>query len=340
MKVAKLYSFHDIRIEDAPIPEVGPRDALIKTKACGICSGDVMPWYIEKKAPLVIGHEPAGEIVEVGREVVSFKNGDRVFVHHHAPCLVCGHCSRGNYVHCETWKKTNLVPGGVSEYILVSGTHLAHDTIKLHEDMTYEDATLIEPVACVIKSLNRLRVRGGETALVIGLGVMGQIHTLLLRERGAERIIVADRVRFRLEKAQELGADDTVDVSAENVVDAVRRLTGGTMADLVIVGPGSIEAMRQGIAAAAAGGTVLLFTPSPPDEQLTISPHDLYFKDITITTSYSCGPPDTAESFRVIRDKIVTAAQLVTHRFPIEKTPEAFKLTSEAKNSLKCIITF
>ena len=114
MKVAKLYSPEDIRIEDMPVPKVGPGEALIKTMASGICSGDVMPWYIAKKAPLVLGHEPAGEIVEIGKGVTSFKKGDRVFVHHHAPCMQCRYCRRGDYVQCETWRETRIVPGGIS----------------------------------------------------------------------------------------------------------------------------------------------------------------------------------------------------------------------------------
>ena len=130
MKVAKLYSFHDIRIEDIPVPEIGPGDALMKTKASGICSGDVMPWYIEKKAPLVLGHEPSGEIVEVGKNVKSFTPGDRVFVHHHAPCLTCRYCRRGDYVQCETWKNTKIIPGGISEYILIPEINLKNDTLK------------------------------------------------------------------------------------------------------------------------------------------------------------------------------------------------------------------
>src|SRR5512147_587856 len=119
MKAAKLYNFSDIRIEDIPIPVVGPDDLLLRTRACGICSGDVMPWYIEKKAPLVPGHEPAGEIVEVGGDVRSFRKGERVFVHHHAPCFSCNFCRRGDYVQCATWKSSRIVPGGISEYILV-----------------------------------------------------------------------------------------------------------------------------------------------------------------------------------------------------------------------------
>src|SRR4030042_2529306 len=159
MKVARLYSFHDIRIEDMPVPEIGPGDALLKTRASGICSGDVMPWYIENKAPLVFGHEPSGEIVEVGKNVKSFTPGDRVFVHHHAPCLTCRYCRRGDHVQCETWKNTKIIPGGISEYILIPEINLKNDTLKLPEDVSFEDGTLVEPTACVLKGLKRAGLR-------------------------------------------------------------------------------------------------------------------------------------------------------------------------------------
>src|SRR4030043_5217 len=155
MKVAKLYSFHDIRVEDVPVPETGPGDALLKTRASGICSGDVMPWYKEKKAPLVLGHEPSGEIVAVGKNVKSLMAGDRVFVHHHAPCLACRYCRKGDYVQCETWKNTKIIPGGISEYILIPEINLKNDTLKLPEHVSFEDGTLVEPTACVLKGLKR-----------------------------------------------------------------------------------------------------------------------------------------------------------------------------------------
>ncbi len=179
MKVARLHSFHDIRIEDAAVPEVGPREALMRTRASGICSGDAMPWYIEKKAPLVLGHEPAGEIVKVGSEVASFKEGDRVFVHHHAPCFGCKRCRRGDYVQCAAWKSSGIVPGGLSEYILIPETNLENDTLALPQSVSFEDGTLVEPLACVIKALKRARIRPGDTVMVIGLGVMGMLNILV-----------------------------------------------------------------------------------------------------------------------------------------------------------------
>jgi L-iditol 2-dehydrogenase len=340
MKVARLHSFNDIRIEEMPVPEVGPGEALVRTKACGICSGDVMPWYIEKKAPLVLGHEPAGEIVGIGSGVTTFKKGDRVFVHHHAPCLRCRFCLRGDHVQCSTWKTSRIIPGGVSEYILVPAVNLQADTLRLDDAMSFEDATLIEPVACVVKGMNRAGMRSGDTVLIIGLGVMGMMNLLIARAYGAGRIICADMVRFRLDRAAALGADDVIDVSKETLCGGVRRITGGAMAELVIVGPNSVGAMLQGIQCVRPGGTALLFTPAKPGENLLIDPNYLYFNDINLVTSYSCGPTDTAEAFGLIKKEIVRADQLVTHRFPIDQTAEAFRLTAAAGDSLKSLIVF
>src|SRR4030043_616168 len=205
MKIAKLYTFNDIRIEDIPVPKIGPGDALIKTKASGICSGDVMQWYIEKKAPLILGHEPAGEIVELGSSFIhhpsSFSIGDRVFTHHHAPCLTCRYCRRGDHVQCETWKNTKIVPGGISEYILIPEINLKNDTSKLPDNVSFEDGTLVEPTACVLKGLKRSgfilenSYLHDRTVLVIGLGVMGQLNILISKRLGAVRMIGADMVQ-------------------------------------------------------------------------------------------------------------------------------------------------
>lgn len=340
MKVARLYAFGDIRIEDVPVPRPGPGDALVRTRACGICSGDVMPWYIEKKAPLVLGHEPAGEIVGTGQWVTSFREGDRVFVHHHAPCLTCRFCRRGDHVQCETWRASRIFPGGIAEYILVPAINLEHDTIRLRDGMSYEDGTLIEPTACVVKGLRRARIRKGDTVLVIGLGVMGMINVMTASAYGAGRVIGADLVRFRLDKALELGADDVIDVSSAGLRESLSAITGGGMAEVVIVGPNSVEAMVKGLECVRPGGQALFFTPAKPGELLTVDPNELYFRDISILTSYSCGPEDTAEAADLIARGVVTARDLVTHRFPIEKTDEAFSLTARAENSLKALILF
>ncbi|MGO9951694.1 MAG: zinc-binding dehydrogenase [Dissulfurispiraceae bacterium] len=341
MKIARLYSFSDIRIEDIPIPAVGRWDALVRTEACGICSGDVMSWYIEKKAPLVLGHEPAGVIEELGSGYDGpLRKGDRISIHHHAPCMRCAYCLRGDHVQCETWRSSKIIPGGISEYIVVPEINLRNDTLKLPDGVSYEDGTLVEPTACVVKSLRRSLIRKGDALLVIGLGVMGQMHVLLARHFGAEYVIGVDMVRFRLEKALEFGADQVIDISKEDLVSRVAELTNGAMAQSVIVGPNSIEAMKQGLTAVARGGTVVFFTPAKPGEMLTIDPNYLYFRDIRISTSYSCGPDETREALRFIQKGIVTAEKLVTHRFRIGETALAYRITAEAKDSLKSIMVF
>jgi L-iditol 2-dehydrogenase len=338
MKVAKLYSFNDIRIEDIPIPETGREEALIKVKASGICSGDVMPWYIEKKAPLVLGHEPAGEIVKVGKKVKNFKSGDRVFVHHHASCMECAFCKREDYVQCEAWRKSRIIPGGIAEYILIPEGNLKNDTLLLPENVTYEDASLIEPLACVIKSCKRSGIKKGDTMLVIGLGVMGIMHILLASQFGAGKVIGADMVEFRLKKARDFGADDVVNVSKESLKDVTLSLTDGRGPDIVIVGPNSIRAMDSGLQCVAPGGSIVLFTPAKPGEKLTIDPSYLYFRDINIVTSYSCGPDDTKRSLELIDKGIVTADMLVTHRFSIDETASAYNTVAQARDSLKVLI--
>lgn len=338
MKVAKLYSFEDIRIEDMTVPDIGPGDALVRVKACGICSGDVMPWYIEKKAPLVLGHEAVGEIVEFGREVQNFKKGDRVFFHHHVPCFECKYCKNGDYVQCKTWRESKIIPGGISEYAVIPAINLQGDTLLLPENVSFEEATLIEPVACVVKGLKRAKIREGDTMLVIGLGVMGQIHVMLAKEYGAEKIIGTDRVSYRLNRAKEFGADVVIDVSSVELRDVVAETINGDMADVVVVGPGDVDVMSQGIGCAGRGGRVLFFTPAKPGDALQFRPNDIYFKDINIITSYSCGPDDTKEALALISDGVINTNDLITHRFPLDKTPEAFKLTAKAKDSLKVIV--
>jgi len=340
MKVARLYSFRDIRIEEIPIPQIGAEEALVEMKACGICTGEVMPWYIERKAPLVPGHEPAGVLVKVGPGVQEFREGDRVFVHHHTPCFQCHHCRRGDFVHCATWKRSRLDPGGLAEYVRVPEENLRGDTLKLPEGVSFEDGTLVEPTGCVVKSLRRAGLQNGDVVVVIGLGIMGQLHVLLARHYGARLVIGADKVSYRLRKASEFGADVVVDGSRENLTERIREATDGAMANVVIVGPGTLAAMETGLACAGRGGTVLFFGPTPPEDVLSLRPHDLYFSEVSLVSSYSCGPRDTREALNLIAQRIVSAEKVVTHRFPLENTAEAFRLTAKAGDSLKAIVVF
>jgi L-iditol 2-dehydrogenase len=338
MQVARLYDFGDIRIEESARPAVGDSDILVRARACGICSGDIMPWYLKRKAPLVLGHEPVGIVEQAGAAVRGFKTGDRVFVHHHAPCFQCAACRRGEYVQCATWRATNIVPGGMAEFFLVSAAN-QRDTLRLPDSVTDADGVLIEPAACVVKSLKRSGLKAGESILIIGLGIMGMMHVKLARELGAGTIIGADLFPSRAKRALELGADRAIVVEGDNLVEQMREITNGAMADVVIVGPGTPRAIATGIAAAGKGATVVQFTSTPPDDELTIKPYDLYFNETRLVPSYSCGPDETREALSLVERGVINAAELVTHSFPLAQITEAFA-TAQKPEALKVIVTF
>lgn len=338
MQVARLYDFGDIRVEQSARPEVGPTDMLVRVSACGICSGDIMPWYIRRKAPLVLGHEPVGVVEEIGAGVNEFRRGDRVFVHHHAPCFDCAACRRGEYVQCATWRATNITPGGMAEYFLVSATN-QRDTLKLPDAVADVDGVLVEPAACVVKSLRRSGLKRGESVLIIGLGIMGMMHVKLARQLGAGTVIGADLFERRANRARELGADCGLMVAGDDLVEQVREVTRGAMADVVIVGPGSSRAITTGIAAAGKGATVVQFTATPPDEEMLVKPHDLYFNETRLVPSYSCGPDDTREALELVRSGVINARELVTHQFPLAQINQAYE-QAQKPESLKVVVTF
>jgi L-iditol 2-dehydrogenase len=340
MKVARLYDFLDVRIEEEPVPRPGAREALVRTRACGVCSGDVVPWYIRKKAPLVFGHEPAGEIVEVGAQVEHLHPGMRVFVHHHAPCMICRACQRGEFVQCPTWRATKIVPGGMAEFFLVPETNLFGDTLRLPDNVSDEDGALVEPTACVVKSLNRAGNIAGASVLIIGLGVMGQLHVLLAKHRGARQVIATDLVASRCAHARQLGADVVIDASNNHVVAAVADLTNGEGAEVVIVGPATVEAIEQGIRCAAKGATVVQFMGTPPETRLTVSTNELYFREIRLVPSYSCGPVETRAALDYIAAGVVGARHVVTHRFPLSAAAEAYRVAAQERGAIKTIVTF
>ncbi|HUY28102.1 MAG TPA: alcohol dehydrogenase catalytic domain-containing protein [Candidatus Binataceae bacterium] len=338
MRVARLYDFGDIRVEEAARPEPGPDQIVVRTTACGICSGDIMPWYIRRKAPLVLGHEPVGVVAAAGAEVRGFKPGDRVFAHHHAPCFQCPACRRGEYVQCATWRATNLRPGGMAEYFLVEAPNL-RDTLQLPDQIDDANGVLIEPAACVVKSLVRSGLKKGESILIIGLGIMGMMHVKLARELGAGFIIGADLFETRAARARELGADAAIVVAGDNLAEQVREVTNGAMADVVIVGPGTSRAIATGIACAGKGATVVQFTATPPEDEMLVRPHDLYFNETRLAPSYSCGPEETRAALKLVARGIISAAELVTHRFALEQITQAYA-AAQTPQSLKVIVTF
>jgi L-iditol 2-dehydrogenase len=328
MRAAVLYDVDDVRIEVRPIPELDDGEVLVRTMASGICSGDVMAWYIRRKAPLVLGHEPAG-IVAASRGETSFSLGDRVFVHHHAPCFACDQCARGQYVQCATWRATKIDPGGIAEYFRVARANL-RDTLTLPASVDFTDASLVEPLACVVKSLRRSEIGAGERLCVIGLGVMGLLHVLAAQALGAQ-VFAGDFIAARRGIAQRHGA------TAFHPDDARRILGEG--AGVVICGPGTAAAMRAAFDASAPGGTVVMFTPFPPDTPVTIEPEQLYFGDRRLVASYSCGPDDTRAALKLIEQGVVTAEKIGAELVSLDEVPRAYRDLAESR-IVKPIVVF
>lgn len=324
-------------IVERPVPALHPGDLLVRTAVVGVCAGDTAEWYVSRKVPTVLGHEPAGTVAALGEGVEDFAVGDRVFFHHHAPCFSCASCLAGRHTLCPTWRSSSLDPGGLAEYVRVPAINVK-DTLRLPDSVSFEDAALIEPLACCVKAMNRVGLRPGESVAVIGLGAMGLLTVQLARARAAGCIVGTDRVAYRLERARALGCDEAVTADDPEALEKAKAANGGRGFDVVYVGPGSTAAQEAGLALLAPGGRWCCFWPTPPQERLSISTHEHYFAEQSLHFSYSCGPTDTREALSFIRTGAVRASELITHRFAFEQTEEAFRLTREAGPSVKAVV--
>jgi len=337
IKVAMYYNNNDVRIEEMPIPEIDDNELLVKVQACGICGSDVMEWYRLKKAPRVLGHEMAGDIVETGKNVKKYKVGDRVFVSHHVPCNTCDFCLNGQHTLCHTLHSTNFYPGGFAEYLKVPETNIDHGVFILPKEMSYEEGAFIEPLACAVRGMRIAGMKSGQSVLVLGSGVAGLLNIKLAKAMGASKISATDIDDFRLKIAKDMGADVTINAN-RNVAEEVKKHNNGELADLVILCAGVLSAAKQAINTVAAGGTILLFAPTEPGVEIPFPMFDLWDKQVKIVSTYAGAPRDLKESIELIKNKKVKVTDMITHRFPLSETAKGFKLASQAKNSLKIII--
>src|SRR5579863_2131248 len=290
MRSVEYHTNNDIRIVEVPVPTIGPGEILVQLRACGLCASDAMEWYMHPRAPLCPGHEPVGVVAAVGSGVQQFAVGQRVFVHHHVPCMLCHYCRRGSYSQCAMFRSTHLSPGGLAEFIRVPAPNVQSDVLLLPDDLSFEAATLIEPLACCVQGIKRAAIQPGDTVLILGAGSNGQMLGLLARQRGAGRVIVVDPIIYRRHRALDLGIDAALDPQVAPLLQQVYTLNNQRKPDVVLVTPSSTNAMRQGIDLVGRGGTVLFFAPSPQAEMLPINPHQLFFREVTLRTSYSAGP--------------------------------------------------
>jgi L-iditol 2-dehydrogenase len=337
MRVAVYYNNRDIRIEERPIPEIGPRELLVRVVASGICGSDVMEWYRIKKAPLVLGHEIAGKVEKIGAEVQGYNIGDRVFVSHHVPCNTCRYCRTGQHTVCQTLHSTNFDPGGFAEFLRVPPINVDRGTFILPDDVSFDEGTFVEPLACVLRGQRIAGVKPDKTVAVLGSGISGILHIALARSAGIQRIIATDTHDSRLEKAEIFGATSVFHAD-DDVPEQIRQANDGRLADVVIVCAGALQALQQALSCVDRGGTVLFFATPPPGEEMNVPVNDFWRNGITLVPSYAGAPADCAAALDLLAGKDVPVADMITHHLPLEEIAEGFRLVLRGRESLKVII--
>jgi len=338
MRVAMYYNNRDVRLEETPTPQIGPGELLVRVETCGICGSDVMEWYRRDRTPLVLGHEIGGQIVAVGDRVERYKEEDRITAAHHVPCNTCHYCLSGHHTMCDTLHKTNFDPGGFAEYIRLSAINVDRGVFLLPDEISYEEATFIEPLACVLRGQRLANIQPGQSVLIIGSGVAGLLHMQLARTLGAGCVIATDINDYRLEAARQLGADATIHAK-EDLPSRLRQVNQGHLADLVIVCTGATSAITQALQSVERGGTILFFAPTNPGVTIPISINNLFWRnDITLTTSYAGSPADYAAALELIQARRIRINEMVTHRLSLAEAGLGFQFVADAQNSIKVII--
>lgn len=337
MNVAMYYNNNDVRIEEMPVPKIDDNELLVKVIASGICGSDVMEWYRIKKAPRVLGHEIAGDIVKVGKKVKKYHVGDRVFVSHHVPCNQCHFCENEQYTLCNTLHSTNFDPGGFAEYVRIPKINVEKGVFLLPKKLTYEEGAFIEPLACVIRGFKIAGMKKGQSVLILGSGISGLLHIKLAKAYGASKIFATDINKFRLDVAKKVGADVSLNAN-EDIQKIVKKHNNGNLPDLVVTCTGIPKVARQAVELVATGGTVLFFAPTEPGVEVSFPLFDLWNKGVKIVSTYAGSPKDLKDAIELIESKKVKVTDLITHRLPLNDTAKGFQLVAKAQDSIKVII--
>ncbi len=340
MKVAMLYGLRDLRVEDIDIPNVEAGEVLVKVKSATTCGTDLKIFqrgYIEKviRLPTVFGHEWAGEVVEVGEGIEWPKKGMRVRAGNSAPCLRCTMCRKGKYNLCEDmiW-----LWGAYAEYIKVPARTVLVNMQEIPQHVSYEEAAITEPLACVLHGAEEADVKLGDTVTIIGAGAIGLLHLLTAKKKGAGKIIIVDLVEERLKLARKLGADETINAGQENVVEKVQQLTSGYGADVVIEAIGLPGTWERALKLVGKGGTVLEFGGCPPGTEVKVDAELLHYGEVTVRGAFHATPLHFRKALELIASRTIDVRPLITRKMKLEEINEAFKILSTTKSEIKIAI--
>jgi L-iditol 2-dehydrogenase len=320
MRVARSVAPDDVQLEDLDDPTPGPGEVVCDVLACGVCASDVTDWYVEPKLPAVLGHEPTGVVTAVGDGVRDVSVGDRVAIHHHAPCGECRRCRRGHETLCDRFRSTRLDPGGFAERLKVPADLVA-ELLPLPDGLDAVAATMVEPLACILRAQDRAGLRPGDGLLVVGAGVNGLLQIAAAHARAVEAVWIREPRADRLALAEAWGAERH----------------GNELVDVAVVCTPEPDAIADAAAAVAPGGTLCLYAPPAPAGPGLLDGTSLFLRELTVTASYSAGPRDMRLALELIASGRLDPTPLITHRLPLERTLEALRLQRRGE-ALKAVV--
>jgi len=341
MKTAFIREPSVISINEIENPTLGSGDILVQMHACGICGSDLEKVFGEYGQPSMrLGHEPAGIIIDISSDVTEFKKGDRVFTHHHVPCYSCHLCKHGNETMCSKYYETNLSPCGLSEEYVVPKWNVDHGgVLKIPDSMSFEEAAMIEPLACCVRAWTKYSYQEGDSVAIFGVGPTGMMHVMLAQSKKFSKIFCFDVNDFRLGFAKKFNITASINSLDENRKQRILDNTEGKGVDVAIVATSSLKALEDAIDVVRKGGAVMMFGVPSKDAKIVLNMSKIYSKEITLVTSYAASDNDTKEALRLIGSSQIDVKQLVTHTYPIEDSQKAFDHARSGDNAMKIIIT-
>lgn len=328
-----------VTLVESELPKVNEDEMLVRMQSCGICGSDLEKVYGNYgMRSLRVGHEPAGAVIKVGKNLKKFQVGDRVFVHHHVSCYSCRYCLQGNYTMCNNYQTSNIEPCGLSEEFIVPKWNIEHGgVLKLPESISYDEAALIEPFACCIRGLNKISIKHGDNVAILGAGPTGVMHTLLARLWGANNIVVSDVNEFRLKFVEKYGVT-AVNLNLEKLDDVINSNTGSLGVDVTILATGSMKAFESSLRITRRGGKILLFGVPSVGSKYDLDLNSLYSNEQIIIPSYGASEIETNQALSLMSDKSIDLLPLVTHRFQLRESDNAFKCAHEAVDAMKVLV--
>jgi len=332
----------NIEIKNIEKPPVGPGDILVKMRACGICGSDVEKVFGKYGQPSMrLGHEPAGIITQIGSEISNFSVGDRVFTHHHVACYSddCHECNHGNETMCKKYYESNLEPCGLADEYIVPEWNVKHGgVLKIPDSMSFEDAAMIEPLACCIRAWNKFTHKNNDSIAILGIGPTGIMHALLAKIYGFEKIFCLDFNEFRLDFAKKFEAI-AINSGNTNALEQIKSETANQGVDVVIVATSSLNALKDAVNFVRKGGTIVMFGVPSKGAIIDLDMSKIYSKGITIVNSYAASDFDTKEALEKISNKQINVSQLITHKYNLQECQQAFVHAKSGDNAMKIIIS-